>query len=153
MKRIGNSMQTADAFIWKGMSGLETKALGASVGSEKLYVNLDIVPVGKYSAKYHSHTRQEEFFYILSGKGTLHLNGETLLVQAGDFLAKPAGKEIAHTFYNSGEAPLHILDIGTVEAEDICHYPMEDVYLHKKDGVSKAYQGEVLLENWSSEPK
>lgn len=42
--------------------GLITKYLGAAAGSEKIYVNIDYVPSKAYSAKYHSHSQQEEFF-------------------------------------------------------------------------------------------
>ncbi|MEY8354343.1 cupin domain-containing protein [Lachnospiraceae bacterium 54-53] len=55
---------------------------------------------------------------ILSGTGILRLNDEERTVSQGDFIAKPAGKNIAHTFYNSSEDFLTILDVGTNESED-----------------------------------
>ena len=152
MEGFGNSGNIPAEFTWCDGIGLVTKELGKYGGSRKLYVNLDSVPSGGYSTKYHSHTQQEEFFYILSGNGTLKRNGEERLVKAGDFLAKPAGREIAHTFYNSGSEPLEILDIGTVEAEDTCHYPDEGVYMHKAGGKTQIFRENDLLESWSSEP-
>lgn len=134
------------------MAGLVTKQLGASVGSQKLYVNLDTVPAGAYSTKYHSHSQQEEFFYILSGNGILRLNDEKETVKAGDFLAKPAGIDLAHTFYNPGPEPLMILDVGTVEKEDTCYYPDENIYLHKANGTSQVYAGDQLIKGWKSDP-
>lgn len=98
--RTGNSRSLDQSYIWKDAAGLITKELGKSVGSERLYVNLDIIPPGAFSATYHSHSCQEEFFYILSGTGTLRLNDEMYPVGPEDFFAKPAGKNIAHTFYN-----------------------------------------------------
>lgn len=57
------SLHTLDhSFIWKDAVGLTTKELSKSVGSERIYVNLDIIPPGAYSTKYHSHSYQEEFF-------------------------------------------------------------------------------------------
>ena len=67
--RTGNSRSLDQSYIWKDAAGLITKELGKSVGSERLYVNLDIIPPGAFSATYHSHSCQEEFFYILSGTG------------------------------------------------------------------------------------
>ena len=152
MERKGNIDNIPREFCRQDLSGLLTRQLGKTVGSQKLYVNLDSVPKGAQSTKYHTHSQQEEFFYILAGRGTLRLNGETSPVAAGDFLAKPAGQAIAHTFLNEGEEPLLILDIGTVEAEDTCFYPDEDVYLHRLNGTAHAYRsGDVMLD-WSSEP-
>lgn len=83
--RTGNSRSLDQSYIWKDAAGLITKELGKSVGSERLYVNLDIIPPGAFSATYHSHSCQEEFFYILSGTGTLRLNDETYPVGPEDF--------------------------------------------------------------------
>lgn len=150
--RLG-SLHTLDhSFIWKDAVGLTTKELSKSVGSERIYVNLDIIPPGAYSTKYHSHSYQEEFFYILSGTGTLRLNDETYPVAPEDFLAKPAGRNIAHTFYNSGPENLCILDIGTADPEDTCYYPDERMYLHKTNGESRPYHADSVDTGWSSEP-
>ena len=43
-------------------SKMKTLYLGAAAGSEKLYVNIDYVKPGARSVKYHSHSKQEEFF-------------------------------------------------------------------------------------------
>ncbi|MEA4895821.1 MAG: cupin domain-containing protein [Oscillospiraceae bacterium] len=139
-------------FIWQDSLGLITKSLGAAAGSSKIYVNIDSVPQGGYSTKYHSHSQQEEFFLVIDGAGVLRLNDETVTVKKGDFIAKPGGRKIAHTFYNPGPDPLTILDVGSNEAEDTCYYPDEDVYLHKSNGVSRAYRGETVDAAWSSEP-
>ncbi len=56
----------------------------------------------------------------MSGKGTLRLNGQEQEVGKDDFIAKPAGKNISHTFFNSGNEALVILDVGTKEIEDTC---------------------------------
>ena len=138
--------------VWRDKIGLCTRSLGQAAGSRNLYVNIDSVPPGAYSTRFHSHSQQEEFFYVLSGSGTLRLNDREQEVTAGDFIAKPGGKMLAHTFYNSGTEPMLILDIGTVEKEDTCYYPDEDVYLHKSNGDSRAFSGDILLTEWTSEP-
>lgn len=152
MNHKGNINQIPAEFTMSDSVGLVTKELGKSAGSEKIYANLDCVPAGAYSTKYHSHTQQEEFFYVLSGKGKLRFNDTEQEVTAGDFIAKPSGKDISHTYYNSGSEPLLILDIGTVEKEDTCYYPDEDVYLYKSNGKNRAFKGTVFLEDWTSEP-
>jgi uncharacterized cupin superfamily protein len=152
MKRTGNINEISDEFIWKDSIGLITKELGTSTGSQKLYVNMDSVPPKGFSTKYHSHSQQEEFFYIISGNGILRMNDQEITVSQGDFLSKPAGENIAHTFYNSGTEPLVILDIGTKEKEDTCYYPDEDIYLHKSNGKKNAFKGTSFLKDWVSDP-
>ncbi|MFB0920020.1 MAG: cupin domain-containing protein [Oscillospiraceae bacterium] len=149
---VRNINELAAKFIWQDSLGLITKSLGAAAGSSKIYVNIDSVPQGGVSTKYHSHSQQEEFFLVLEGTGTLRLNDETMPVKKGDFFAKPGGRGIAHTFYNPNPAPLVILDIGTVEPEDTCYYPEEDMYLHKSNGVNRPYHGEVVDKGWTSDP-
>ncbi len=150
--KIHNLNELAPEFIWQDSLGLITKSLGAAAGGSKIYVNIDSVPPKGYSTKYHSHSQQEEFFIVIEGTGTLRLNDETVQVKKGDFIAKPGGKGIAHTFYNSGTENLVILDIGTVEPEDTCYYPDEDVYLHKSNGVNRVYHGEAVDKVWKSDP-
>lgn len=150
--RIYNTEQLPEEFIFEDSAGLVTKLLGAAGGSQKLYVNIDSVPPGAYSTKYHSHSQQEEFFFVLSGTGTLRLNGKESPVKPGDFFAKPAGQNIAHTFYNSGTEPLVILDAGTTETEDTCHYPDEDVYMQRSGGERRVFRGTDLVREWTSDP-
>lgn len=152
MEHTGNVDRLDDAFIWKDNAGLTTLELGRSAGSQRLYANVDIVPAGAYSTKYHSHTQQEEFFYILSGEGTLRTNEGEMQVKTGDFFAKPAGEGIAHTFYNSGTELLRILDVGTQDAEDTCYYPDEKMYLHKMNGTRQIYSETALDSEWQPAP-
>jgi uncharacterized cupin superfamily protein len=73
-------------------------------------------------------------------------------VEQGDFIAKPAAQEIAHTFYNSGNESLVILDVGTNEKEDTCYYPDEDMYLQKSNDQRRIFRGKDLDSLWTSEP-
>ena len=149
---IKNVEQLPEEFVWQDSVGLITKELGAAGGSRKIYVNIDSVPPNAYSTRYHSHSQQEEFFLILSGAGTLRINGEERPVQRGDFFAKPAAQGIAHTFYNSGNERLVILDVGTNEAEDTCYYPDEDRYMQKSNGQRRMFRGSDLDASWTPEP-
>ncbi len=151
-KKTGNINAIAEEFIWEDAAGLITKELGKSVGSGKLYANMDSIPPGAYSTKYHSHSQQEEFFYVLQGTGTLRFNDRITEVKPGDFICKPSGDKDAHTFYNSGADNLLILDIGTVEKEDICYYPDEDVYMVKSNDDRMIIRKEALTHDWDSEP-
>jgi uncharacterized cupin superfamily protein len=137
MSEIHNVDRMPDEYVDdpKFKSKLSTKYLAALAGSERLYVNIDSVKPRAKSVKYHSHSLQEEFFLILKGKGRVRLDGKTIPVQRGDFLAKPAGKGITHQFINDGDEVLEILDCGTPDKNDIITYPDEDTVLNKKTGT------------------
>ena len=72
MKIKGNIGEIPAEFIWSDKAGVMTKELGKYAGSEKIYANLDSIPPKAFSTKYHSHSQQEEFFYVLSGSCLLY---------------------------------------------------------------------------------
>lgn len=152
MKKIHNLTELPSEFIDdpKFESKLRTKYLGTAAGSEKLYINIDYVRPGGKSAKYHSHSHQEEFFAILKGSGLLRFNEEEVAVTTNDFFAKPAGKGIAHQFINNSDDILIILDCGTKDDNDEVYYPDEDITYIKRE--KKAYKDGKLIKDWSSEP-
>jgi uncharacterized cupin superfamily protein len=132
------------------VSRMKTAYLGAAAGSERIYVNIDYVKPGAKSVKYHSHSRQEEFFLVLKGNGILRMKNQELAVKAGDFVAKPAGKDIAHQFINTGSDVLEILDCGLNEPDEAIAYPDEGVVLLKKEKL--AFRISDALSDWSSDP-
>ncbi len=152
MKKIHNLTKLPSEFIDdpKFESKLRTKSLSAAAGSEKLYINIDYVKPNGKSAKYHSHSHQEEFFAILKGNGLLRFNEEEIQVNVNDFFTKPAGKRIAHQFINNSDTILIILDCGTIDEDDEIYYPDEKITYKKRK--KKAYKNGKLIKNWSSDP-
>jgi uncharacterized cupin superfamily protein len=131
-------------------SKLKTVLIGDAIGCEKIYVNIDYVKPGAESVKYHSHSKQEEFFLIISGKGLLRMNEEQMSIKAGDVISKPASKDIAHQFINNSSEILQILDIGTREKDDIITYPDENVVYMKNKGL--VFNINDNVKGWNSEP-
>ena len=152
MDKIRNLTKLPSEFIDdpKFKSKLRTKYLGAAVGSEKLYINKDYVKPGGKSAKYHSHSHQEEFFASLKGSGLLRFNKEEIQVTINYFFAKPVGKGNAHQFINNSDHILIILDCGTRDDNDEIYYPDEDVIYRKME--KQAYRKGELIKSWSSDP-
>jgi uncharacterized cupin superfamily protein len=131
-------------------SKMKTVLIGDAIGCEKIYVNIDYLKPGGESTKYHSHSKQEEFFLIMSGKGLLRIAGEEMSIKIGDVISKPAGKDIAHQFINNGLEILQILDIGTHETDDVATYPDENViYIRNKKLV---FNINDHIKDWTSEP-
>ena len=55
----------------------------------------------------HSHEHDEEYYYIISGKGIMTLDGKTFEVEAGDIAAVfPGG---SHGLENSSEKDLRVI--------------------------------------------
>lgn len=125
--------------VWRDKIGLCTRSLGQAAGSRKLYVNIDSVPPGAYSTVFTAIPSRKSFFWFWRDAEHCHLNDDCIPVKAGDFFAKPAGEGIAHTFYNSGEKPLVLLDVGTVEKEDTCIYPRDNMLMHKSNGITRVF--------------
>lgn len=150
MINILNINSIPNEYVINFLGKANTSYLGKAAGSEKIYINVDKIAPDSKSAKYHSHTKQEEFFLIINGSGIIRIDGEEYLIKKGDFVSKPAGKGIAHQFINNGDETLEILDIGTKEKGDIAYYPDEDVYyLSEQDLV---FNGNSKLHEWDSEP-
>lgn len=131
-------------------SKLKTILIGDAIGSEKIYVNIDYVKPGAESVKYHSHSKQEEFYFIMSGKGIFRIDGKEILIKIGDVISVPAGKDNGHQFINNSSEILQILDIGTREKDDIITYPDENVVLIKNKGL--VFNIDDNIKGWTSEP-
>lgn len=82
----------------------------------------------------------------------MRLNDKSYPVTKGDFFAKPSGQNIAHSIYNFGDTDLILLDIGTVEQEDTCYYPDDDMYLLKSNGQRRIISESDFNKEWTTEP-
>ncbi|MNM79737.1 Cupin domain protein [compost metagenome] len=131
-------------------SKMKSLLIGDALGSENIYVNIDFVKPGGKSTMYHSHSRQEEFFLIMSGNGLLRINEEEIPVKPGDVISKPAGKNIAHQFINNSSEILQILDVGNRDKDDVAIYPDENkIFIRNKKLVFNINDN---IENWTSDP-
>ena len=70
------------------------------------FVHDDVLAPG-VSICVHAHQSDEEYYYILSGKGTMSLDGEDFRVGAGDITAVYPGG--AHGLLNDGDEDLRVL--------------------------------------------
>ncbi|MEM9008207.1 MAG: cupin domain-containing protein, partial [Cyanobacteria bacterium P01_F01_bin.86] len=62
------------------------RSLSRSTGLNRIGVNLARIPPGKESFIYHSHSNEEEWVYILSGRGIAEIGGVEHEVGPGDFM-------------------------------------------------------------------
>lgn len=91
---------------------------GGSLG-----VCINRVPPGKTACPFHAHQREDEVFYVLSGRGVLRYGEALYDVSAGDCVSCPAGTGVAHQLANTGEEDLVYLAIGPFDPHEVCTYP------------------------------
>src|SRR5688572_33477257 len=60
--------------------------LSRMAGMSRAHVTLARLPAGKDSFAYHAHMLEEEWVYILSGRGVAEIDGESHEVGPGDFM-------------------------------------------------------------------
>ena len=67
-------------------SEISLRFLGRAVGLKRIGVTIARVPPGKESFIYHAHQNQEEWVYILSGRGIAEIGDMEYVVEPGDFM-------------------------------------------------------------------
>jgi uncharacterized cupin superfamily protein len=91
---------------------------GGSLG-----VNHMRVAPGHAAVPFHYHLREDEAFYVLSGRGVLRYGEELIDIKPGDCIACPAGTKIAHQIANPYDEDLEYLSIGPYDRHEVCGYP------------------------------
>jgi uncharacterized cupin superfamily protein len=106
-----------------GEMHLKRKQLSEAAESSRLGCSLYELPAGKTSWPYHYHTANEEAMYVLSGSGTLRLDGEMYDLEAGYYVALPADESGGHRVINESDGPLRYLAVSTMKEPDVTVYP------------------------------
>lgn len=120
-EQIAESLQTF-SHPWNPKSEISGTYLGRTVGLKRTGVNFIKVPPGKESFVYHSHYREEEWIYILSGCGVAEIDGEEFEVGQGDFMGFPT-PSVAHHLRNTGDEDLVYLTGGENLDVEIAEFP------------------------------
>jgi len=109
------------------------KSIGDEVGLTKIGVHIIYVDPGKDSTEYHKHYHEEECIYVLSGKGTLTIEGEEYVFERGDFVGFPANTA-AHALKNTSTETLILLVMGQRLEQDVADYPDQNKRLYRNNG-------------------
>jgi len=110
------------------------KSLGDAVHLNNIGVHMIYVEPGKDTTEYHIHYYEEECIYILSGSGTLIIDGESFPFEKGDFVGFPANTA-AHSLKNTGSETLVFLVMGQRLEQDVADYPNQKKRLYRNSGV------------------
>src|SRR5207244_3498576 len=109
------------------MAGRVKRPLGDVFGLSNFGVNLTRLAPGGVSALRHTHSKQDEFVYILAGRPLLITDqGETLLVP-GMCAGFKAGTGDGHHLVNPTNEEVLFLEIGDRTRGDSVTYPDDDI--------------------------
>jgi uncharacterized cupin superfamily protein len=103
-------------------SEVHLHALSELAGMQRVRLTLARIPSGKESFAYHAHEADEEFVYILSGRGRAEIGDETVEVGPGDFMGFPA-PSVAHHLTNPYDEDLVYLMGGERSRVEVGTFP------------------------------
>jgi uncharacterized cupin superfamily protein len=109
---------------WNPKSHLRGTRLGMATGLRRTGVNLMKIAPGKESFVYHAHYYEEEWIYILSGRGMAEIDGVEHEVGPGDFMGfatTPA--PVAHHLRNPFDVELVYLCGGEAKEHEVADFP------------------------------
>jgi uncharacterized cupin superfamily protein len=109
------------------MAGREKRPLGDLFGLTNFGVNLTRLAPGAVSALRHTHSRQDEFVYILTGCPTLHDDSGKTRLCPGMCVGFKAGAGNAHHLVNETDEDVVFLEVGDRMAGDTATYPDDDI--------------------------
>jgi uncharacterized cupin superfamily protein len=91
-------------------------------GLGRIAVNLEWLPPGKQSSPLHVHHREEEWVYVVEGRGIAEVGDAEHAIGVGDFLGFPPG--VAHHVRNDSADRLLLLVGGEVIPDvDVADFP------------------------------
>jgi uncharacterized cupin superfamily protein len=130
---------------WNSNSEVRVTPLSLVAGLSRVVLSLARVPPGKESFVYHSHERDEEFLFILSGKGRAEIGEEVFEVGPGDFMGFTA-PGVAHHLVNPYEEDLVYLMGGERSGLDVGYYPkLKRRVIFSKTGISAVDESSLQL--------
>jgi uncharacterized cupin superfamily protein len=120
-----------------------TRDLGETLGLERLGLHVVRLTTGHDSTTFHFHEADEEFVYVLSGRGIAEIGEQRVEVGPGDLMAFAAPSP-PHMLHNPFPEDLVYLVGGERNAVDVVRYPRDGWTLVKANGAREAVRTERL---------
>ena len=105
--------------------------LSRIAGLSRTALNFLRVPPARESFVPHTHTTEEEWVYVLSGRGIALIGSQEHEVGAGDFMGFSA-PSVVHHLRNPFDEDLVYLCGGEIRELDVCAYPQQELMLIRK---------------------
>lgn len=120
-----------------------TRSLGDAAGLSTLGVHLVRLEQGDTSSVLHFHHQDEEWVYILSGRGVANIGDGQHEVASGDFLGFTAGSQ-PHNLHNPNAEELVYLVGGNRLPFDVCDYPKIGKRRYRVNGKNVYVDADIL---------
>jgi len=116
------------------MDGRVKRPLGDLFGLTNFGVNITVVPPGAVSALRHSHSKQDEFVFVVSGTLILQTDNEESELSSGMCSGFKAGTGNAHRLVNRSATEAVYLEVGDRTPGDAVVYPDDDLVAQSQNG-------------------
>jgi uncharacterized cupin superfamily protein len=103
-------------------SEIRMHRLGDRVGMKRAHLSITRVPPGKESFLPHAHAMEEEFVFVLEGRGLALVGDVEIEVGPGDYLGFPTDGTVHH-LRNTGETELTCLMGGERSETEVSRFP------------------------------
>ena len=120
-----------------------TRSLGDAAGLSTIGVHLVRLTQGDTSSVLHFHHQDEEWVYVLSGRGTANIGEVQHEVSPGDFMGFVAGSQ-PHNLHNPHAEDLVYLVGGNRLPFDVCDYPKIGKRRYRVNGKNVYVDAAVL---------
>lgn len=109
---------TRDREGWSARAAL----VGRRIGAELIGASMSEVDPGAKLWPYHTHYLNEEWVIVLRGEPTLRTPEGEQVLQEGDVVCFPRGKDGAHQIINRTDAPIRVLMLSSMVPGEIVEY-------------------------------
>ena len=116
-KSEGYTTEPPWAGTWKVLTP-RMRELGRGLGMVQ-----STLPPGSAGCPFHWHMREDEIFFVQSGRGVLRYGDTLREIGPGDCISCPAGRQVAHQIANPFDEDLVYLAIGPYDPHEVCGYP------------------------------
>lgn len=119
------------------MAGRQKRQLGEFFGLKNFGLNLTRLAPNALSALRHSHAKQDEFIYVVSGHPTLHTDQGRIRLSPGMCAGFRAGTGDSHHLHNETTEDVLYLEIGDRTPDDHVTYPDDDLQFVRVAGKAQ----------------
>ena len=124
---------------WNHKSEITGTHMSRLAGLTRTGVSLVRIPPSKESFAYHLHHREEEWIYILSGRGVALIDGDEYGLASGDFVAFPT-PSVPHNLANPFETDLVYMMGGENLEHEVADFPEEGKRMIKLGSKIEIYE-------------
>jgi len=101
---------------------IKATLVGQRIGGELIGATVSEVEPGNRLWPYHTHYLNEEWVIVLRGEPTLRTPEGERVLQEGDVVCFPRGKDGAHQIINGTGLPIRVMMLSTMAPGEIIEY-------------------------------